>query len=96
DETKPSDLSRPGHLPLLGAEPLGLLKRNGHTEAVIELCKLAGLYPAGLLCELVSDSGDMMNAQELKALANKLRIPIVTVGALAEFARSFLPKKKGT
>jgi len=92
-ETKPSDLSRPGHLPLLGAEPLGLLKRNGHTEAVIELCKLAGLYPAGLLCELVSDSGDMMNAQELKALANKFHIPIITVGALAKFVRSLLPKR---
>jgi len=92
--TKPSDLSRPGHLPLLGAEPLGLIKRDGHTEAVIELCKLAGLYPAGMLCELISDSGDMMTATELKAIAKKLRVPIITVGALAEFARSFLPKKK--
>ena len=92
--TKPSDLSRPGHLPLLGAEPLGLIKRDGHTEAVIELCKLAGLYPAGVLCELISDSGDMMTATELKAIAKKLRVPIISVGALAEFARSFLPKKR--
>ncbi len=92
--TKPSDLSRPGHLPLLGAEPLGLIKRDGHTEAVIELCKLAGLYPAGVLCELISDSGDMMTATELKAIAKKLRIPIITVGALVKFLRSFLPKKK--
>jgi len=95
-ETKPSDLSRPGHLPLLGAEPLGLLKRDGHTEAVIELCKLAGLYPAGLLCELVSDSGEMMNAKELKALARKFHIPLISIGALAEFTRSFLPKKNLT
>ncbi|MBA7710786.1 3,4-dihydroxy-2-butanone 4-phosphate synthase [subsurface metagenome] len=93
-ETKPSELSRPGHLPLLGAEPLGLLKRDGHTEAVVELCQLAGVYPGGLLCELVSDSGDMMNAKELKSLAKRFKIPIVTVGALAEFVRSSLPKRE--
>ena len=91
--TIPADLARPGHVPLLGAEPLGLIARNGHTEAVLDLCRLAGLYPSGVLCELVSDSGDMMNAQELKALARKFKIPIITVGALAEFARSLLQKK---
>lgn len=92
--TKPSDLARPGHVILLGAHPDGLISRNGHTEAVVELCRLAGLYPGGVLCELASDSGDMMNAQELRALAGKFQIPIITVGTLAEFLRSFLPKKK--
>jgi len=92
-ETKPTDLRRPGHLPLLGAEPLGLIQRNGHTEAIVDLCRLAGLYPSGVLCEMVSDSGDMMNAKELKALAKRFNIPIITVGALAGFARSFLPKR---
>jgi len=91
--TKPSDLARPGHVQLLGAHPLGLLKRDGHTEAVVELSRLAGLYPSGVLCELVSDSGDMMNAKELKALARRFSIPIITVGALAEFLRSFLKKE---
>ena len=91
--TKPSDLARPGHVMLLGAHADGLIGRNGHTEAVVELSRLAGLYPGGVLCELVSDGGDMMNAQELKALARKFNIPIITVGALAEFARSLLPKK---
>lgn len=91
--TKPSDLARPGHLQLLGAHPDGLIGRNGHTEAVVELSRLAGLYPGGLLCELVSDTGDMMNARELKALAKRFNIPIITVGALAEFLRSFLKKK---
>jgi len=92
-DTKPSDLSRPGHLSLLGAEPLGLLKRDGHTEAVLELCRLAGLYPGGVLCEIISDSGDMMTARELKSLASRFKIPIVTVGALVEFLRPLLPKK---
>ncbi|MBA7703477.1 3,4-dihydroxy-2-butanone 4-phosphate synthase [subsurface metagenome] len=91
--TKPSDLARPGHVPLLGAHAAGLIGRNGHTEAVVELCRLAGLYPGGVLCELVSDSGDMMTAKELKALAKRFTIPVITVGALAEYLRSFLPKK---
>jgi len=93
--TKPSDLARPGHVTLLGAHADGLIGRNGHTEAVVQLCQLAELYPGGVLCELVSDSGDMMTAKELKALARRFRIPIITVGALAEFARSLLlPSKK--
>ena len=92
--TSPSDLARPGHVMLLGAHADGLIGRNGHTEAVVELSRLAGLYPGGVLCELVSDGGDMMNAQELKALARKFNIPIITVGALAEFVRSLLTKKK--
>lgn len=91
--TRPEDLARPGHVMLLGAHADGLIGRNGHTEAVVELSRLAGLYPGGLLCELVSDSGDMMNAQEMKALAKRFQIPIITVGALAEFVRSFLQKK---
>ncbi len=90
--TKPSDLARPGHVMLLGAHADGLIGRNGHTEAVVQLSQLAGLYPGGVLCELVSDSGEMMNAKELKALAKRFRIPIITIGALSEFLRSFLPK----
>ena len=90
--TKPADLARPGHIPLLGAHVDGLIGRNGHTEAVVELSRLAGLYPGGVLCELVSDSGEMMNARELKMLARKFNIPIITVGALTKFARSLLKK----
>ena len=91
--TRPEDLSRPGHVQLLGAHPDGLIGRNGHTEAVVELSRLAGLYPGGVLCELVSDNGEMMTAKELKALAQRFNIPIVTVGALAKFARSVLAKR---
>ncbi len=91
--TRPQDLARPGHVMLLGAHADGLIGRNGHTEAVVELSRLAGLYPGGVLCELVSDTGDMMNAKELKALARKFHIPIITVGALATFARTILANK---
>jgi len=78
---------------LLGAHPDGLIGRNGHTEAVVSLAQLAGLYPGGVLCELVGDNGDMMNARELKALAKKFHIPIITVGTLASFVRGVLRKK---
>ena len=88
--TRPEDLARPGHVALLGAHPDGLIGRNGHTEAVVELCRLAGLYPGGVLCELVNDNGEMMTARDLKELAKKFKIPIVTVGTLARFARSLL------
>ncbi|MBA7669381.1 3,4-dihydroxy-2-butanone 4-phosphate synthase [subsurface metagenome] len=91
--TMPSDLARPGHVMLLGAHADGLIGRNGHTEAVVELAKLAGLYPGGILCEIIGSNGDMATAQELKTLARKFHIPIISVGALAEFLRSFLPKK---
>jgi len=90
--TRPEDLARPGHVAILGAHPDGLIGRNGHTEAVVELSRLAGLYPGGVLCELVSDNGEMMNAKELKNLAGKFDIPIVTVGTLAKFVRSVLTK----
>ena len=60
---------------------------------MVELCRLAKLYPGGVLCELVSDSGEMMTAKELKALAKRFNIPIITVGMLAEFARSMLQKR---
>lgn len=91
--TRPEDLARPGHVAILGAHPDGLIARNGHTEAVVELCRLSGLYPGGVLCELVSDNGEMMTAKELKVLARKFNIPIVTVGALAQFVRENLIKK---
>jgi len=91
--TKPEDLARPGHVMLLGAHPDGLIGRDGHTEAAVQLCQLAGLYPGGVLCELVSDDGDMMNARELKALARRFNIPIVTVGTLARFVRLLLHKE---
>ena len=59
EKTRPRDLARPGHIFPLEAMEGGVLKRAGHTEAVVDLCESAGLYPAGLLCEIMDDDGDM-------------------------------------
>ncbi|HEY5854603.1 MAG TPA: 3,4-dihydroxy-2-butanone-4-phosphate synthase, partial [Aldersonia sp.] len=82
-ETVPTDLARPGHvLPLL-AKPGGVLERPGHTEAGVDLCKLAGLSGAALLCEVVTpDRRDMMRRPELEALAAAHDIPIVSIADL--------------
>ncbi|CAJ0767885.1 19555_t:CDS:2, partial [Entrophospora sp. SA101] len=59
DITNPNDFNRPGHIFPLRYVPGGVLKRIGHTEASIDLCKLAGLQPVGVICELVKDDGSM-------------------------------------
>jgi 3,4-dihydroxy 2-butanone 4-phosphate synthase/GTP cyclohydrolase II len=63
--TKPSDLARPGHIFPLRALDGGVLRRTGHTEAVVDLCTMAGLYPAGVLCEIMNDDGTMARVPEL-------------------------------
>ena len=84
-QTKPSDLARPGHIfPLRGMEG-GVLRRTGHTEAVIDLCRLAGLYPAGVLCEILNDDGTMARVPELLRIGAKFKMPIVTVRSLIEY-----------
>jgi len=84
--TRPVDLARPGHLILLGAHEGGLKGRRGHTEAVVELARMAGLYPAGLLCEMVSTDGEMKRGEELEAFALMFGIHIVTMGDLLRVA----------
>ncbi len=81
-QTRPEDLARPGHLILLGAHEGGLRMRRGHTEAVVELARLAGLYPAGLLCEMVQVDGEMKRGEELEAFGQMLGIPVVTIADL--------------
>ena len=72
-KTNPADLARPGHIFPLEAQPGGVLKRAGHTEAVVDLCQAAGLYPAGLLCEIMDDDGEMaLNAEALLANVNEV------------------------
>ncbi len=77
--TKPSDLARPGHIFPLRALDGGVLRRAGHTEAIVDLCKLAGLYPAGVLCEILNDDGTMARVPELMKLAGHFQMKIATV-----------------
>lgn len=84
-KTKPSDLARPGHIfPLRSAEG-GVLRRAGHTEAVIDLCRIAGLNPAGVLCEILNEDGTMARVPELLKIGKKFGMKIITVKSLIEY-----------
>lgn len=83
--TKPSDLARPGHIFPLKASEGGVLRRAGHTEAVVDLCKLAGLYPAGVLVEIMSEDGSMARVPELEKVAAAHKMKIITVKDLIEY-----------
>jgi 3,4-dihydroxy 2-butanone 4-phosphate synthase/GTP cyclohydrolase II len=86
--TRPSDLARPGHVFPLRAREGGVLNRAGHTEATIDLCRLAGLYPAGVLCEVVSeDKQSMARLPELEGLARRHGLPLISIADLIRFRR---------
>lgn len=76
---KPSDLSRPGHTFPICARPGGVLERAGHTEGTVDLCILAGLPPAAVLCEIMKDNGEMARMPDLEKLADELQMGIVTI-----------------
>jgi 3,4-dihydroxy 2-butanone 4-phosphate synthase/GTP cyclohydrolase II len=84
-KTKPSDLARPGHVFPLRAMEGGVLRRAGHTEAVVDLCRLAGLYPAGVLCEILNDDGTMARVPELVRLAKQHSMQVITVRDLIQY-----------
>ncbi|MBI2558264.1 3,4-dihydroxy-2-butanone-4-phosphate synthase [Candidatus Woesearchaeota archaeon] len=77
--TKPSDLARPGHVFPLRYDEKGLGKRQGHTEAAIELCKLAKLYPAAVICEIIGENGRMAKMPELKRMAKRYDLKIIMI-----------------
>ncbi|HKV46005.1 MAG TPA: bifunctional 3,4-dihydroxy-2-butanone-4-phosphate synthase/GTP cyclohydrolase II [bacterium] len=83
--TRPEDLSRPGHVFPLRATPGGVLRRAGHTEAAVDLATLAGLSPAGVLCEIMSDDGTMARLPELRAFAARHALPIISVAELIRY-----------
>ncbi|MCC6396140.1 MAG: bifunctional 3,4-dihydroxy-2-butanone-4-phosphate synthase/GTP cyclohydrolase II [Bacteroidetes bacterium] len=83
--TEPSDLARPGHIFPLKAAEGGVLRRAGHTEAVVDLCRLAGLTPAGVLCEIMNPDGTMARVPELLRLAEQHSIRIITVKDLIAY-----------
>jgi 3,4-dihydroxy 2-butanone 4-phosphate synthase/GTP cyclohydrolase II len=83
--TKPSDLARPGHIFPLRAMEGGVLRRAGHTEAVIDLCRLAGVTQAGVLCEIMNEDGTMARVPDLLKVARHFHMSIVTVRDLIEY-----------
>lgn len=85
--TGPQDFARPGHVFPLRARPHGVLERPGHTEAAGDLTRLAGLYPAGVLCEIVNDEGGMVRGTELMAFARHHRLPIIRIADLIAYRR---------
>jgi 3,4-dihydroxy 2-butanone 4-phosphate synthase/GTP cyclohydrolase II len=86
--TRPGDLARPGHVFPLRAREGGVLNRAGHTEATIDLCRLAGVYPAGVLCEVVSeDKQSMARLPELERLARTYDLPLISIAELIRFRR---------
>jgi 3,4-dihydroxy 2-butanone 4-phosphate synthase/GTP cyclohydrolase II len=87
-ETKANDLNRPGHIFPLRYRSGGVLRRAGHTEATVDLCRMAGKYPAGVLCEVVTkDKSDMARLPELEAFADRYGLPIITIADLIRYRR---------
>ena len=84
-QTKPSDLGRPGHIFPLRAKPGGVLERNGHTEATVDLTRLAGLRPGGVLIEVMNEDGTMARLPELIRIAEKFDLHIVTIRELVRY-----------
>ena len=85
--TKPEDFRRPGHVFPLRYKEGGVLVRQGHTEASIDLCKLAGLYPAAAICEITNDEGYMSRMDDLLAFSKKHNLKIASVEALVEYRK---------
>lgn len=107
ERTAPADLRRPGHMFPLLAKANGVLERNGHTEATVDLCRLAGLKECGLCCEIMRDDGTMMRGAEANDFARKHELVIVSVRDLQSYRKrnevfvsrvteSVLPTKYGT
>ncbi|HOC17144.1 MAG TPA: bifunctional 3,4-dihydroxy-2-butanone-4-phosphate synthase/GTP cyclohydrolase II [Vicinamibacterales bacterium] len=85
--TRPGDLARPGHVFPLEAQPGGVLRRSGHTEAVVDLCRLAGLYPAGILCEIMDEDGSMARLPRLREIADRFGLALVSIADLIAYRR---------
>jgi 3,4-dihydroxy 2-butanone 4-phosphate synthase/GTP cyclohydrolase II len=86
--TRPSDLARPGHVFPLEAMPGGVLQRAGHTEAVVDLCRAASLYPAGVLCEIMDEDGTMARLPRLRELARAQGLKLISIADLIEWRRA--------
>lgn len=88
-DAKPEDFRRPGHMFPLLAKKNGVLERNGHTEATVDLMRLAGLKECGLCCEIMREDGTMMRTTELMELAEKWNICFITIAAIIEYRKKY-------
>jgi 3,4-dihydroxy 2-butanone 4-phosphate synthase/GTP cyclohydrolase II len=86
-QSRPEDLARPGHIFPLRSRRGGVLVRAGHTEASLDLMRLAGLYPAGVICEIMNDDGSMARLPQLMEFARKHNLKICTIASLIEYRR---------
>ena len=86
-QTRPSDLMRPGHIFPLRYKEGGVLKRAGHTEAAVDLARLAGLYPSGVLCEIVNEDGTMARLPDLVRFARRHQLRIISIADLIQYRR---------
>src|SRR6184192_3306335 len=86
-ETRPDDLARPGHIFPLRYREGGVLKRAGHTEAAVDLARLAGLSPAGVLAEVVNDDGTMARLPALRAFADEHGLALISIAQLIQYRR---------
>lgn len=87
ENAKPEDFRRPGHMFPLVAKKNGVLERNGHTEATVDLCRLAGLKECGICCEIMREDGTMMRTPELLELAEQMQLKIITIKDLQEYRK---------
>lgn len=85
--SRPEDFQRPGHVHLLLAKQGGVLRRAGHTEAAVDLARMAGLAPAGVLCEVLSEDGNRATRDELFKVAEEKKLPIITIEDLIAYRR---------
>jgi 3,4-dihydroxy 2-butanone 4-phosphate synthase / GTP cyclohydrolase II len=84
-DTRPTDLARPGHMFPLKARPGGVLVRTGQTEAAVDLARIAGLYPAGVICEIMNDDGTMARVPELTKFAKRHKLLMITIADLIQY-----------
>lgn len=84
-EAKAEDFKRPGHIFPLIAKKGGVLQRNGHTEAAVDLAKLCGAKPAGVICEIMNEDGTMARIPQLREVADKLNLKLITIKSLIDY-----------
>nr|WP_295982424.1 3,4-dihydroxy-2-butanone-4-phosphate synthase [uncultured Agrobacterium sp.] len=85
--SRPEDFARPGHIFPLRANPQGVLGRTGHTEAAVDLCRLAGKFPSGTICEVANDDGTMARLPQLEVFAERHGLLVVTIKDLVSYLK---------